>query len=399
MTEQDKPAAAPTTPLEPVAWYHASPNGNRHMVSLYREHTHDPHEHEDRYAGWTVRPLVFGDGDHAAAWHALLRDFQTIAHDNEYALGDRLQRISTRISGILAGAALDQYPAHLPRIVEQAPAESCPICASINIMRLHVCNHCGTEYGTADDAKANAAPQAEKAPADDNAPIAQHDDAPRGLVTSPDGVVTDLHPATPTEDEKALLKLLDDYAADTTRRHAPHVEKIMLLIETARVIGRDEGRKQQLAESTALWTDYKAEAKHWKANHDNMVARCALLSQREDLPVDRIPAYQTLIELQARVSALDASMQFDAPYCYMDDIYTVVLLEAPPQAGSLYADMFPVYRITPAKDAAIRQLASALRYSWSAMYINGGEALRMSEAALALPVVLALTAKENHENQ
>jgi hypothetical protein len=29
---------------------------------------------------------------------------------------------------------------------------------------------------------------------------------------------------------------------------------------------------------------------HWKANHADMVRRCAYLSQRPDLPVDRIPA-------------------------------------------------------------------------------------------------------------
>lgn len=53
----------------------------------------------------------------------------------------------------------------------------------------------------------------------------------------------------------------------------------------------------------------EADRDHWKHNHDNMVSRCALLSQRPDLPVDRIPAYQELAKLQelidrnARVAA------------------------------------------------------------------------------------------------
>lgn len=35
-----------------------------------------------------------------------------------------------------------------------------------------------------------------------------------------------------------------------------------------------------------------ADAAHWRANHAHMVARCAYLHQRPDLPVDRIPAFE-----------------------------------------------------------------------------------------------------------
>ncbi|MGZ8317529.1 MAG: hypothetical protein ACXWVD_00370 [Telluria sp.] len=48
------------------------------------------------------------------------------------------------------------------------------------------------------------------------------------------------------------------------------------------------------------------QADHWKANHDNLVARCALLSQRDDLPVDRLPAYRELVRLQAMFALRDA---------------------------------------------------------------------------------------------
>jgi hypothetical protein len=40
---------------------------------------------------------------------------------------------------------------------------------------------------------------------------------------------------------------------------------------------------------------------HWKANHDSMVEKCAFLSQRPDLPVDRIPAYGKIAGLQEQV--------------------------------------------------------------------------------------------------
>ena len=48
---------------------------------------------------------------------------------------------------------------------------------------------------------------------------------------------------------------------------------------------------------------------HVQANHKNMVDRCALLSQREDLPVDRIPAYEELVRLQEMESTLKVIIQ------------------------------------------------------------------------------------------
>lgn len=47
------------------------------------------------------------------------------------------------------------------------------------------------------------------------------------------------------------------------------------------------------------------DSEHWKANHKDMTNRCALLSQRPDVPVDRIPAYRELINLQGRVRELE----------------------------------------------------------------------------------------------
>lgn len=41
-----------------------------------------------------------------------------------------------------------------------------------------------------------------------------------------------------------------------------------------------------------------AEIQRWKSAHSNMRTRCALLRQRPDLPVDRIPAYNDLVRMQ-----------------------------------------------------------------------------------------------------
>lgn len=41
-----------------------------------------------------------------------------------------------------------------------------------------------------------------------------------------------------------------------------------------------------------------------KSAHGNMVTRCALLRQRTDLPVDRLPAYNSLVKAQEEVKEL-----------------------------------------------------------------------------------------------
>lgn len=41
---------------------------------------------------------------------------------------------------------------------------------------------------------------------------------------------------------------------------------------------------------------------HWKANHDNVVAKLRLFTQREDLPVDRLPAYEYVLELEKKLA-------------------------------------------------------------------------------------------------
>jgi hypothetical protein len=58
------------------------------------------------------------------------------------------------------------------------------------------------------------------------------------------------------------------------------------------------------AQLTAQLADKDAEAAHWKANHDNMVKKNALLSQRHDLPVDRIQAAKHFDDLNAEVVRL-----------------------------------------------------------------------------------------------
>lgn len=64
-----------------------------------------------------------------------------------------------------------------------------------------------------------------------------------------------------------------------------------------------ETLKAQLEQLERKIVIEQTKAAHWKANHDNMVTKNAFLSQRPDLPVDRIPAYQELVQLRAQIAA------------------------------------------------------------------------------------------------
>lgn len=60
----------------------------------------------------------------------------------------------------------------------------------------------------------------------------------------------------------------------------------------------------------------KKELQQWKANHAEMVKRAALLRERSDLPVDRIPAYKELIRLQQLVSQLNGGSDLFGPVAH-----------------------------------------------------------------------------------
>lgn len=69
----------------------------------------------------------------------------------------------------------------------------------------------------------------------------------------------------------------DELQADTVRLKM-HLQSM----QRAAKANRDSAEKAE------------AEALHWKANHANLKSRLAFVTQRPDLPVDRIPAYEKL---------------------------------------------------------------------------------------------------------
>ena len=69
----------------------------------------------------------------------------------------------------------------------------------------------------------------------------------------------------------------------------------MIDIETVRHIEEQERIIKQLNDEVASLTHELAQ---WKQHHQDMVERNAVLRERHDLPVDRLPAHRRLIELQ-----------------------------------------------------------------------------------------------------
>ena len=76
------------------------------------------------------------------------------------------------------------------------------------------------------------------------------------------------------------------------------------------VFGKNDGyayarREERDNGEYVRYEDAQAEIAHWKANHDNVVERLRLFTQRKDLPVDRVDAYKSLTKAQEEVARLE----------------------------------------------------------------------------------------------
>jgi len=57
-------------------------------------------------------------------------------------------------------------------------------------------------------------------------------------------------------------------------------------------------KDQEIIQLRERVKEMEKELQNCNANHKDLVSRCALLRERPDLPVDRIPAYNELVRLQ-----------------------------------------------------------------------------------------------------
>lgn len=75
-----------------------------------------------------------------------------------------------------------------------------------------------------------------------------------------------------------------------------------LVLATKRIIELDEALDSALQTNQAMGRKLK----ETEANKNELARRNGLLRERDDLPVDRIPAHQELLRLQARIAELEA---------------------------------------------------------------------------------------------
>jgi hypothetical protein len=61
-------------------------------------------------------------------------------------------------------------------------------------------------------------------------------------------------------------------------------------------------REAELSGVRKQLSEVQSSKAQWKANHDNVVRKLRLFAQREDLPVDRLPAYEYVRELEKKLA-------------------------------------------------------------------------------------------------
>lgn len=73
-----------------------------------------------------------------------------------------------------------------------------------------------------------------------------------------------------------------------------------------------EKLEAQNAEGKPLWQfvqEVIAQRDHWKANHENQVRRARILMERTDMPIERVAAYNRMIELEQQREQLQREVE------------------------------------------------------------------------------------------
>lgn len=93
-----------------------------------------------------------------------------------------------------------------------------------------------------------------------------------------------------------MTRLTPEFEADIRGRINPHYvnQRGTESYERAALLEEIDTLRQRIAE-------LEQQRDHWKANHDNLAAKLRLFTQRKDLPVDRLPAYGYVLELERQL--------------------------------------------------------------------------------------------------
>ena len=84
-------------------------------------------------------------------------------------------------------------------------------------------------------------------------------------------------------------------------------QRLLDIIEEAN--SDKEALQADNAALTARVKTLEGERDHWKANHDSVLGKYRLATQRPDLPVDRLPAIRKLEALEAKLAAAEKALE------------------------------------------------------------------------------------------
>ena len=68
----------------------------------------------------------------------------------------------------------------------------------------------------------------------------------------------------------------------------------------------EAAHQAELADVRKQLAEAQSSEAHWRANHDNVVRKLRFFTQRDDLPVDRLQAYEYVLELEKQLAEAQA---------------------------------------------------------------------------------------------
>lgn len=100
-----------------------------------------------------------------------------------------------------------------------------------------------------------------------------------------------------------LIALLDELDS-LNSGYLLEIERMKSAIHASISNGLREENERLMEQSKTAEDD----AAHWKANHDNQVQRAMILTQRPDMPIERVAAYSRMLTLEAAVTQLNSEL-------------------------------------------------------------------------------------------
>lgn len=123
-----------------------------------------------------------------------------------------------------------------------------------------------------------------------------------------------------TQDGCVNRRLRDELAA--TRKQLEDSKKQI-------ISWREEWQREndELDDTHKKLAEAQSSEAHWRANHDSIVRKLRLFTQRDDLPVDRLPAYGYVLELENQLAEAQAKLAHLAE-CWNRDENEIAMKDA-----------------------------------------------------------------------